>query len=120
MSGLAKLLQAQFGFKTRPIDPEDNIVVGVTVLPVIAYNPNRVALTFQNNGATTMYLKTNRNLIVGTGIRLLPNGGSISYVWDEDFHKVCSNFFAISSAVGGLLTISEVVIYSEKEGANNV
>jgi hypothetical protein len=113
---LQDIIKAQFGVKTQPVDSITNIAVGVTVVQILSANPNRVGLVIQNNGASTIYIKTNRHLAVGTGIRLVANGGGVNLSWDRDFHKVASPFYAIGNVAGGEITISEVVIYAtEKE-----
>jgi hypothetical protein len=114
---LAELIRGEFGFNTIPVDHPANVAVGVALVQVLPSNPSRVNVTFQNNGATTIYLKTNRDLIVGTGIRLIAGGGSISLKWNEDFDRIASAFWAIGSAGGGLLSIFEDHIYhAEREG----
>jgi len=50
-------------------------VAGVSTL-VLAANPNRVDAEFVNDGNEVIYLARGNAAVVGSGIRLSPNGGS--------------------------------------------
>ena len=107
---LYQLLQANFGVNTsRNVNP---LVAQVqtTLTKVVSHNPNRVGLLIVNSGANSIYLSPLNTVAVGAGIVLVPNGGGISFVWDEDFEFTTSEFFAFASGGASNILLIEVVV----------
>lgn len=112
-ASLDNLLRSQYGVRTRYISNPLTSAVGVTVTKICPIRPNRVGLTVTNMGATTIYLSPENDVSATKGI-ILPGGGTtITFRWDIDMHLVASDFYALSSAAGGLIYVLENVIYEE-------
>lgn len=95
---LYELLQAHFGIETNyRINPEVS-QVEITVTKIFSYNPNRVGLLIVNTGTANIFLSPVNTVSLGNGIILVPNGGSTTFTWDEDFELVNSEFFGIAEA----------------------
>lgn len=110
MSGaLHRLLQAHYGVKTTYNENPTVSQVAVTVTKVLSTNPNRLGLIITNAGANTVYLSPKNTVAVGAGQVLVPNGGSISFTWLEDFELVSSEWHAIASGGVSNVNIIEVV-----------
>ena len=108
---LSELLQTHYGIKTSyRINPETTQVED-TATKVFSYNPNRVGLVLLNTGDANIFLSPQKTVSPGSGILLVPGGGSITLTWDRDFELVSSEFFAIASATESS-TVYAIEIYT--------
>lgn len=106
---LYDLLEANFGIKTSyNLNPIVN-QVAVTVTKILNVNPNRVGLLIVNAGAVSIDVAPVNTVAVGTGITLTPNGGGISFIWDEDFEFLAGEFFAIANGAVSNISVTEIV-----------
>jgi len=111
---LADLLERRFGVKTRGVrDPLGVSPIGVAPLVVLRNNPNRLGFVIMNLSAATVYLDLEQDVNAGAGtevgLRLDPNGGFVTLIWDEDFQMVAWAWWAVSTAALTRLAILEVV-----------
>lgn len=109
IKSLDALIEDQLGVNTRPVDTNPSI--GTTAQKILSNNANRVAVTFINLSANTIYI-LNDNLVSSTrGIRLGSGGGSVSLTWEYDMHILLWEWHAIASAANSeLLIIEEIII----------
>ena len=109
IKSLDELIRSQLGVNTRPVDSNPDI--GTTAQKVLSNNPNRVALTFVNLSANTMYILNDNNVSSKRGIRLSSGGGSVSFTWEYDMHIILWEWHAIATAANSeLLVIEELII----------
>ncbi|GAG58549.1 unnamed protein product, partial [marine sediment metagenome] len=78
--------------------------IGVVTAIALAANPNRVDCDFVNDSDNIIYLARGNAAVIGSGIRLNPNGGT--------YHMGTNNLFygainAIATGAASNLTISE-------------
>ena len=93
---LNRFVEKKFGVATRayPLAEPTECDVEVTVL--LPNNPDRLAYTVVNLGATAMYVAWDRNVGADHGIYIAPGGGSFALVADEDGELVGYELLGIS------------------------
>src|SRR3972149_3742926 len=73
----------------------------------LAPGPDRVSFIIVNLSAVAIYVAPRLGVSATSGIRLAPNGGSLSLSWRDDFHLVGWGGEAVAgAAAGGLLSLS--------------
>ncbi len=110
-STLSQLLQATFGIKSTVSESVPGLQVGVVEGQLLSFNPNRLGLVLVNNGGSTIYITPRKGVTVGRGIRLLPNGGTITMKWDVDFETLSSELYAIADGAASDVYYMETVSY---------
>ena len=108
---LQGLIESQFGVKTSY---EINPITGTaltTVTKVLNINPNRLAFIVMNMGASAVYLSPSNTVAVGNGIIILPGGGGVTLVWNEDFNMVGLDWYAIADGANSDIYVMEIVSY---------
>jgi len=106
---LTDLLRERFGVETYPrINPVTS-TVGTSVELVAGANPNRLALVMVNLSVNEIFVLPDRAVSSSRAIRLGPTGGFLSIVWDEDFHVVAWDWYAIATGVASPIMVLEVV-----------
>lgn len=99
------LVKAAFGVSTTP--KVSTATIGASVGLLVKGNPNRVGLTFTNNGAATVYILPFNDVSTTKGIAIGASGGSIGLNWDTDFELISRPWYAVSGAAGNVVTILE-------------
>lgn len=106
---LYDMLKANFGVSTTyNINPIVGQVL-TSVTKILSYNPNRLGLVIVNNGAVSIYISPVNIVTVGSGLILVPGGGSITFKWDVDFELVSLEYFGIADGAASNIFIMEVV-----------
>lgn len=109
VKSLNELIAQQMGVDTRPV--VSNPSIGTTAERILSNNANRVALTFVNLSANTIYLMIDDGVSPTRGIRLDSGGGSASLTWQYDMHILLWEWWAIASGASSeLLVIEERII----------
>jgi len=116
MGVLSDLLRAKFHVKTRELINPVVAAVGVAAIPVARNNPDRLAFVMINLSANIVYISPLPGVLATAGIRLDPNGGLISMVWDEDFELVSHEWYGIATAAASAIFVSEVIGETVKAG----
>lgn len=106
---LDELLSNEYGVDTHPDNAQDVVVVGVTSIRLCANDPNRLGLTFVNNGAASVWVNYFNRAVVGSGFYLAANGGFLSLNWRDDFTYVSADWYAISNAAANNVTVAAMV-----------
>lgn len=107
---LAALLQDRFGTKGIPFTNRLNVAsIGTTAVRIFGNDPNRLALIFVNLSANNIFFHLDNTVSLTKGIFCGPNGGGLSYVWDEDFELTSGEQFVIASAVASNYLAYEIV-----------
>ena len=106
---VAELLEREYGVKTsHAINPEV-AQVETTLTKVLSYNPKRVSFVLINLGADFMTVAPDSLVSVNRGIYLVPNGGTLSMVWTEDFEMPTFEWFAIADTAACAIFVLEVL-----------
>jgi len=109
MGVLSDLLRARFGIETRESINPIVAAVGVAAVVVIRNHPDRVGFVIVNLSANPVYLAPDGGALATYGIRLDPNGGFLSMIWDEDFELVSHEWWGIAPAGASNIFVSEVI-----------
>lgn len=110
---LADLLMERFKVKTRAVrDPLGVGAIGADAALILANNPNRLGFVIMNLSAETVYIDLTQAVSAAlgfeVGLRLDPNGGFITMIWDEDFQMTAWAWW--SAATGAArMAIIEIV-----------
>ncbi|MBA7574681.1 hypothetical protein ES708_16493 [subsurface metagenome] len=110
---LADLLMERFKVKTRAVrDPLGVSPIGAAAALILNNNPNRLGFVIMNLSAATVYIDLTQavSAAVGleVGLRLDPNGGFVTMIWDEDFQMVAWAWWSAATAAARL-AIFEIV-----------
>ena len=108
---LADLLMERFKVRTRAVENSVITSVGTTALEVLQNNPNRLGGIISNLSVNTMYLGLTNRVSATNGVRISPNGGRVSLIWDEDFQMVGWAWWVIATSGSSALFSIEVVEY---------
>ncbi len=109
MGVLTDLLSKRLGVKSRPIVNPLVAAVGVAEIPIALAHPDRVSITFVNLSANIIYISPLPGVTAVVGIRLDPNGGWRSLVWDEDFELVSMPWYAIATGAASAFYSLEMI-----------
>jgi len=109
MGVLADLLAERFKIKTRSLVNPLVAAVGVAAIPVALNHPDRVGIVFINLSANIIYISPLPTVLATAGVRLDPNGGSVSMSWDQDFELVSHEWYGIATGAASALFVSEII-----------
>lgn len=84
MCALSRYVEAKFGVKTMAVPNPVTASCGTTATVLLQNNPDRLAYTVVNLGATAMYVAWDRAVSATHGVYVAPNGGSVSFSAEED------------------------------------
>jgi len=84
-------------------------VSNVNVTRVAGNNPNRLSLILSNPGVNGVYVSFERDFVSGEGLLLVPSGGFVSYMWDEDFDVVGWGLYGIALIAPVNINVLEIV-----------
>lgn len=104
---LARFVQGRFGFRTAQRETDKTVTsAGVEIVP---NNPNRLHIVLTNTGAVYATISLRRSIALDRGIRLDPNGGSVTFDPEVDGEGVGYAIFGISSGADVNITSIETV-----------
>ena len=106
---LQKLIQKQFGIKTRLREDVLTSSLGVAAERVIPQNSNRLGWIIINLSTNTVYVGFNNGVSATNGIILVASGGSYSMIWNEDFDVVGYEIWGIASAAASAIKCYEII-----------
>ncbi len=106
---VADLLEKQFGVKTTyGVNPEVD-AVAITKTRILDNNPRRLSFVLINLGAVFITVSPNPDVSLTKGIYLVPNGGTLSMVWTEDFEMPTMEWYAIANGANSDIFVMEVL-----------
>ena len=109
MGVLSDLIAAEVGRPTVPVFDPLVTSVGTSVVRVLDPGPDRVSFIIVNLSAVAIYVAPRLGVSATSGIRLAPNGGSLSLSWRDDFHLVGWEWYAVAdAAASAILTLAGV------------
>jgi len=95
-----------------PLDYRETVVsAGVSALPLVGANPDRVSLTICNLGAADIFLTTYSSPTSSRGIRLSGGGGALSMNCPDDGILPALAWNVISSGAANAVYILECFRY---------
>ena len=109
MGALSDLLKDRFKLKTRSLVNPLVAAVGVAAIPVLLNHPDRVGFVMVNLSANIIYISPLDTVAATAAIRLDPNGGAVSLVWDEDFELVSHEWYGIATGAASAVFVSEII-----------
>jgi hypothetical protein len=81
---LSEYVLKKFGRKTRAVINPVTASCGITATELLKNNPDRLAWTLINLGATGLYIAWDAGVSATHGIYVGPNGGAVSLIADDD------------------------------------
>lgn len=105
MGVLSDLIAKEVGHPTVPVFDPDTGTVGTSAVRVLPNDPDRVGFLIVNLSAAAVYVKPRLDVSSSSGIRLAPNGGTISISWRDDFHLAGWDWYAIADAAGSSILV---------------
>lgn len=114
LPALVQLIEGEVGGRFQ--SKRSKITVGTSATKLVNNNFDRLALAFFNYSGNVITLDIDSDITATQGIQLLNNGSSASFIWRDDLTLVGDEWYAVSSAAGGLVFVLEVVRYSERRG----
>jgi len=106
---VAELLEKQYGVKTTySINPEVG-QVKTTLTKILSYNPKRVSFVLINLGADFITVAPDPLVSTTRGIYLVPNGGTLSMAWMEDFEMPTLEWFGLADTAACAIFVLEVL-----------
>ena len=106
---VAELLEREYGVKTTyAINPEV-AQVKTTLTKILSYNPKRVSFILINLGSDFLCVSPDSLVSVTRGIYLVPNGGTLSMVWTEDFEMPTFEWFGMANTAACEIFVLEVL-----------
>lgn len=107
MGVLADLIAREVGRPTVPSFDPETATVGTSVVKLLPSDPNRVGFIVVNLGSAAVYIKPRLDVSATSGIRLAPNGGSLTVTWRDDFHLAGWEWYAVADAAAqSVLTLA--------------
>ena len=76
---------------------------------LVENNPNRFELIISNVGDNPVYVSYLRDFGDKEGLLLNPNGGFVSYIWNEDFDIVGWGWNGFEVGGDGIIFVMEIV-----------
>lgn len=107
MGILADLLKQRLGIQTRNVENPLTAAVGISAIPILLNEPDRVGFIIINLSANTIYISPLPTVAAGAGILVEPNGGWRSFTWDADFELCSHAWYAIATAAASAIFITE-------------
>ncbi|MBA7590088.1 hypothetical protein ES708_32190 [subsurface metagenome] len=108
------LLEKQFGVKsTYNENPETaTILASPAKTKFLSYNPRRISFVVINLSAVTVLVAPDVDVAIAPnkrGIYLVPNGGTLSMVWTEDFEMPTMEWYAMANGANAEIFVLEVL-----------
>lgn len=114
---LHEMLEALFGIKSYAVensllfDPATGFDrVGLVAARFMATNPQRVSFQVTNLSAAVVLIGITNRVTATHGIRLAPNGGIASLIWDRDFEEVSHEWWAIATVAASDIYVLQNLI----------
>ena len=83
--------------------------VGTTASRIVVNNPRRVKLLLLNLGAVDVFVSFSSDVSTSSGLKLVASTGTLEANAADDGEEVISELYAIASAAGNTVMISEVL-----------
>lgn len=115
MLSLHEFISERFGVRVRERENAETEAMTTTSALVLRADSSRLAATVINLGQSDVFLRPRRPPSATVGIRLGPNGGSITLMAEEDFALVGVDWFGATAVGTSTLYVLEEVMIQETE-----
>lgn len=106
-----ELLEQQYGVKTvyetNPLVPQ--LEASPVITRFLPYNPRRLSFVLVNLSAVYICVGPDSNVSLTRGIYLVPNGGTLSMVWTEDFEMPTFEWYGLANGAAAEIYVLEVL-----------
>ena len=89
--------------------------IGTTAGQFLRANPNRVGFLIINLSANTLYVLNDITPSSTNGIRLAPNGGTLTSIWKEDYTLVSESWSVVATGAGSNILVIELLTQPVQE-----
>lgn len=110
MVSLHELIDKEFGVRTRSAPNREATVMTTTSQLVLRNDSSRLAALIINLGGVAVFIRPSGRPSATVGIRISPNGGFFSVLWNEDFALVGEEWNGVSATVTSTLFVLETLI----------
>lgn len=112
IQSLADLLEQEFGVRTtHRLNPTNQTAPLIAMQQVLGANPKRLGFVIVNMGAVIAYIAPRDTVADDFGITLVPNGGTVNMIWNQDFELVALPWYCISEGAGTEIFVVEVQVF---------
>lgn len=114
MAGLLeKVLQTEFGVKTRSAVNPIVSQIGLTPTQLLSNNPDRLSWFIVNLGVNDAFITFDPYPSTTRGIILSSGGGGVNFIWSEEFDLVGYDLWGITTVGAVDIFLVEVVAVEE-------
>ncbi len=110
MTSLHELINDRFGIRTRGVVNPNNVQQSTTVGLILRNDSSRLAATITNLGTNPVFMTPDGAPSTTRGVRIGPNGGSVTLLWDEDFNTVGMEWQGVTDAGTSDLFVLEILV----------
>lgn len=107
--GAADLVSERFGVRVRDTEPAAIATVGTASAVLLRADSMRYAFTFINLSANNIFIRPKNTASATNGIRVDPNGGSVTVILEDDFTLASLEWQAIAAGAGSAFYLLAVV-----------
>lgn len=91
-----ELVEDRFRAPVNPVLNRSSSSVDATAARIMISDADRLGFLVVNLSVNDVYILTDAGVTTTRGIKIGPNGGSISTVWFEDFELVAWEWFGVA------------------------
>ena len=111
VQSLANLLDREYGIKTRSVINPLVEEVDIAVTQILGGEPKRVGSLIMNLSANIIHVCFDPQVSAARGIFLAPNGGSVNFVWSQDFNLVSLPLYGSAAAdASDIISVSLLIV----------
>ena len=104
------LLRAEYGVDAEILVNSEGVDIDTTDKVILKLNPRRVALMVMNLAANAVFIRPIDAATTSIGVRLDPNGGTMSLNWRDDFNMSAMEWHGISGTANQVFISIEVLL----------
>lgn len=110
MPSLHELIDLEHGVRTREREGGEDTTITSSASLILRNDSSRLAFIVINLGDSEVFIRPDRAPSATVGMRIGPNGGSLSMLWREDFSLVGKEFWAVAPVASATIYILEILI----------
>jgi len=103
------LLEKQYGVKSTYDENPEVDQLQITKTKFLSYNPRRISFVLINLSAVFVTVAPDSEVSLTRGIYLVPNGGTLSMIWTEDFEMPAMEWYGIANGAAADIYCLEVL-----------
>lgn len=107
---ILELIEERFGLSVETREDPEISSIGTSADILLRRDGRRIAFVVINLGEDAVFIRPERTASSSSGIRLAPNGGNVSMVFDEDFTLPAQQWSIVSEGASTAIYSIEVLI----------